>query len=462
MVRLQMGALVLALLGVLSHPMLVAAAPGSFDIDVKELDQGKPAPPKAKEPKVQKAPQKAAPASKPHPPAHAAPKAAHSGDGYIRYTVKPGDHLFKILMVDFGMSNEKAEHLIPEILRINDIGSIRSLKVGSVILIPREGTPRAAAAASRKKAHQKKEQSATSQKAEEPAKVQKKEEAVAAGKKEEPVARKDEPIVKKEELPEPHRKKEPAEASQPKKEEPVPALSAVAPPPAKPELPPPPPVAAPAPAPAAGAHPQHQAPAALRQEPTVSKAAPPPPAPAPEVKKEAPAPPPRQSIMVAAPVQPPTWICSIPEKDPHRILDSMMNVLSLKWAKNRIVRSEDGAKTAFSVMVDRYFELKGKRYIVTVGEIDPYNYTLLRLLETSGYKVLRLNGGEDFEAVGDKLLRLVGSTPAFGKHALAGDGEKKGFLLTEDETGGRRVLVTREVVGPGEERVMAAGCGSIQ
>lgn len=52
------------------------------------------------------------------------------------YTVKPGDHLFKILMRDFGLSNAEAELFIDEIRRENNIYDIKRLKIGQTITIP--------------------------------------------------------------------------------------------------------------------------------------------------------------------------------------------------------------------------------------------------------------------------------------------------------------------------------------
>src|SRR6185369_12469657 len=52
------------------------------------------------------------------------------------YTVKRGDHLFKILMREYGLSNDEAESFVEEIRRENNINDIRHLKVGQRIIIP--------------------------------------------------------------------------------------------------------------------------------------------------------------------------------------------------------------------------------------------------------------------------------------------------------------------------------------
>ena len=137
-----------------------------------------------------------------------------------------------------------------------------------------------------------------------------------------------------------------------------------------------------------------------------------------------------------------------------------MNALSLHWSRNRIIQSGEGASNAFSIRVDRYFELKGTRYIVSIGENDPYSYTLLRLLEGAGYRVLMVESDDDFQAVGEKLLRLVGLEPDYGRHLLQGGKESTGFLVQQDDAGGRQVLITSEAVNPQLKWTMPEGCGA--
>ena len=447
MKRLKKGGALL-LLALLSLPaQLHAASP--FDIDIKELDrENKAVPPKTEKKKTNKARKEVpAAAAVKSGKGHAAARstAANGGEGeYLRYTIKPGDHIFKILVGRFGMSNEAAERLIPEILRINKISNIRTLTVGHTLLIPGKGLQErlAKSAQQGKNRHRKGRES----------------EAVAL----------------------------PRAAAQPEAK----GGAAPAPPieiPLERMAPPPPPEAgkvasAPAAAPTATV-PAAPVPAALA--PKVATATVPGPkvaAPASEVPAAAPATPafaakspaapaaapleapavPAIPLAAATPVAPqvPTWICSVTETDPAKILDAIMNALSLHWSRNRIVQSEDGALNAFSIRVDRYFELNGTRYIVSIGGAsDPYSYTLLRLLEEAGYRVLMINPDDDFNAVGVKLLRLVGMNPDFGLHVIQGK-ESTGFLVPQDDAEGRRVMITREAVNPKQKWILPAGCGS--
>jgi len=331
--------------------------PGSFDLNLKELDRRKPAAPKPEKKKAAK--------SKNKPSALAGSKEARQtpadGAEYVRYTVKPGDHIFKILMGPFGMSNEAAERLLPEVLRINKIDNIKQLRVGQTLLIPRKGDAPGGKAAG--------DQAKT------------------------------------------------AAAS-------APAPVVVAPAPAAP----PRETVAPAPVPAAPAPVAAPAPRQMPVPPAVPAAV--------------------------------TWVCSVTEREPARMVDAVLNALSVPWSKNKIVQSSDGAATAFSIRVDRYFEYKGARYIVSIGEKDAYSYTLLRILESAGYRVLRVGGAEDFKTVGEKLLALMGVAPEFARHPLQEGKETAGFLVQPDDAGGKRVVLTGEPVDARQKWVMKPGCAA--
>ena len=71
-----------------------------------------------------------------HKTKHSTPVTTESEKETSNYTVKPGDHLFLILMQHYGLSNEDAERLIPEIVRLNGIQKAERLSVGQRITIP--------------------------------------------------------------------------------------------------------------------------------------------------------------------------------------------------------------------------------------------------------------------------------------------------------------------------------------
>ena len=67
---------------------------------------------------------------------HKVRKSARPVAGMTDYTVREGDHIFKILMREYGLSNAEAEALIPEVKRLNGISDIRSIKAGRTLRIP--------------------------------------------------------------------------------------------------------------------------------------------------------------------------------------------------------------------------------------------------------------------------------------------------------------------------------------
>lgn len=386
----------LLLLVLLSLPSQIFAAPAPFDLDLKELDRQEPASHKS-EKKVQKT--KSAPAAR---TGKERPTSADNSEP-TRYTVQPGDHIFKILMVHFGMSNEAAERLIPEIARLNDISNIRHLTIGQTLLIPGKRQREQEHVARHIEKGKTRNKSAASQTASLPENSSKLAKG-AAGLQEvaAPVA--------------------PTAPSTTQVEKTAIAHAPVAP-----------------------------------AQPVPAAARPLQPAPTPAQPVAAVAP-----RIPAAPAIPTplanTWICSVTERDASKIVDDVLNALSLHWSRNWIIQST--APTAFSIRVDRYFEYKQARYIVSIGERDPYNYTLVRLLEGAGYRVLRISGKEDFETVNKKIFALVGVVPVFGKHLLQGGTTATGFLIQLDDAGGRQVIISSEPADPHQKWVMPQGCGA--
>lgn len=158
-------------------PGLAAAAPDTYDIDLKDLRYGGARQePKPAEPQPQ--PQPASPvtgeldlkelrriapphtAQRPRRPHQSTAAAPHTDETVMSgqesmYVVKPGDHLFRILMVQYGLSDPAAERLIPEISRLNNLANPKALTPGQRLRIPlpdravSSAAPRPAAAAPR-------------------------------------------------------------------------------------------------------------------------------------------------------------------------------------------------------------------------------------------------------------------------------------------------------------------------
>ena len=100
------------------------AKPSGFELDLKELRSTSPALlryPQARRQEARKTVRSSGPT-------------IHRESSI--YKVQPGDHLFLILMRQYGLSNEAAERLIPEVMSINNIHNPRGLARGMRLTIP--------------------------------------------------------------------------------------------------------------------------------------------------------------------------------------------------------------------------------------------------------------------------------------------------------------------------------------
>jgi len=134
--------------------------------------------------------------------------------------------------------------------------------------------------------------------------------------------------------------------------------------------------------------------------------------------------------------------------DAAGMTDRMLDVLSLKWSKShqlKMVVGRDGG-VPLTVTVDRYFEVQGNRYFIDFSGTDPNHVTLARLLELAGYRKIVIDPREGFRSIGDKLLAAAGLKSDYRKQALTAPGgrvrvELSGFLITRPGREGERLLV---------------------
>lgn len=81
------------------------------------------------------------------------PETGKTGESSF-YIVRPGDHLFSILMRYYRLSNEAAERLIPEVMRLNNVSNPQGLTIGQRLTIPLTTPPERPIKAARKTTHQ--------------------------------------------------------------------------------------------------------------------------------------------------------------------------------------------------------------------------------------------------------------------------------------------------------------------
>lgn len=131
-------------------------------------------------------------------------------------------------------------------------------------------------------------------------------------------------------------------------------------------------------------------------------------------------------------------------------VDLVLETLAVPVERNRQVELFKAAETGvgLSVAADRYFEHGGKRYVVTRFAGDPITYTLFRLLETRGYRVVILEPHDSFKTAAGKLLSRMDLPSSYASHLLLADPagrysfELSGFMLENATAGGGAVMLT--------------------
>jgi hypothetical protein len=126
----------------LCFPVWAWSAGPSFEIEISDLDKGAPTAKKSPE-KPKRSGKKAVPKGRVAP---GRPTAKDLEGEFVNYTIRPGDHIYKVLTSRFGLSSERAEALIPRILRVNGVRDTRGLQIGRTIRIPATGKMSAAPA----------------------------------------------------------------------------------------------------------------------------------------------------------------------------------------------------------------------------------------------------------------------------------------------------------------------------
>jgi hypothetical protein len=157
-----------------------------------------------------------------------------------------------------------------------------------------------------------------------------------------------------------------------------------------------------------------------------------------------------------APGGPGDLLYQVTEKEPRKILDSLLDALAVPFeaGKNIDLYARENIGVRLDVPVDRYFEDNGQRYVVALFNGDPVTYTLVRLLETKGYRVIMLQAGDDFHGVADKVLSRLHIPGRYGEYDLwptrnVGYGvHLSGAMIRDNRNGDRNLFVTDRSLDP--------------
>lgn len=119
----------------------------------------------------------------------------------------------------------------------------------------------------------------------------------------------------------------------------------------------------------------------------------------------------------------PRQVFQITSKHQTDIVDAILSSLSVVSEKDRRldVFAADNNGISLSVKAERYFEQGGQSTVVTRFDGDPVAYTLFRILEARGFQVVMLEPLDDFRKVSDKVLSRMRLKSTFGQHKLNSD-----------------------------------------
>lgn len=135
---------------------------------------------------------------------------------------------------------------------------------------------------------------------------------------------------------------------------------------------------------------------------------------------------------------------------PIEIVDAILSALSLPAEKERRldVFAADNNGISLSVKADRYVQHKGQRYIITSFDGDPVTYTLFRILETKGYRVVILDKQDDFRKVTEKVASRLKLNGRYARHDLLPDAptsyslNMSGFKVDDPSLPGGTIFLT--------------------
>lgn len=147
-------------------------------------------------------------------------------------------------------------------------------------------------------------------------------------------------------------------------------------------------------------------------------------------------------------------IHTISTKKQPEMIDAILSSLSVSAELDRRVDvfAADNNGISLSVKAERFFERSGQRYVVTSFDGDPINYTLFRILEAKGYKVVILEAQDDFRRISEKLISQMKIKGSFARHNLLQDNvsgfslQMSGFKIDDATLPGGGIFMTDKTV----------------
>jgi len=143
-------------------------------------------------------------------------------------------------------------------------------------------------------------------------------------------------------------------------------------------------------------------------------------------------------------------------KDPQGMADGLLKALNLPVDRDRNVElfSFRESGLVLTVKADRYVESGNDRFIINTFTGDPVAYTLTRLMETRGYRVVVLEAKDGLQQVSEKLMARLRLPGSYARHTLWAPGDTpyslrvSGVMLPRSAQNGGTLFVTARELQP--------------
>lgn len=105
------------------------------------------------------------------------------------------------------------------------------------------------------------------------------------------------------------------------------------------------------------------------------------------------------------------------------VVDAILSALAVSYSADRRIDvfAADNNGISLSVKAVRYFEQGGQRYVISGFDGDPVAYTLFRILETKGFRVVILEARDDYRRISEKLMSRMQLQGGYYKQARLSD-----------------------------------------
>jgi hypothetical protein len=149
-------------------------------------------------------------------------------------------------------------------------------------------------------------------------------------------------------------------------------------------------------------------------------------------------------------VLPPRNVAQIGVFAQPEMVDAILASLAVSPERDRPVDvfGADDNGISLSVKADRSFVRNGQKYVITHFDGDAVTYTLFRILETKGYRVIIIDRNDGFRKSTEKILSGMKIPGTYGRHDLIREEglpysvQMSGFWLDDPSLPGGSLFLT--------------------